>query len=257
MITRRCAPAVVIALSIVLALAMAACDRSGPARPLAAKASNKVLLFVGRGASPNDTAALARMLTDGRIDHTTATSRQLDRLSESELRAYELLIVPGGNFEEMGNGLQSDTTARIRSAIASGLNYLGVCAGAFFAGHSPYNGLNLTNGVRFPFYAAEAQGIRKAAVAISVPDGPTLDHYWEDGPQLGGWGEVVAKYPDGTPAVVQGRFGKGWVVLAGIHPEAPESWRRGLHFTTPAGASQAYASTLVDAALHGRRLPHY
>jgi glutamine amidotransferase-like uncharacterized protein len=106
---------------------------------------------------------------------------------------------------------------RLRSVIGNGLNYLGVCAGAFFAGHSPYNGLNLTAGVRFPFYAAEDRGIRKTAVAVSTPEGPTLDHYWEDGPQLAGWGEVVAKYPDGTPAVVQGSFGDGWVVLTGVH----------------------------------------
>ena len=99
--------------------------------------------------------------------------------------------------------------------------------------------------------------IRKTAVALSIPDGPTLDYYWEDGPQLTGWGEVVAKYPDGTPAVVQGTFGGGWVILTGVHPEAPESWRRGMNFTTPTGASRAYAATLVDSALNRRQLPHY
>lgn len=219
--------------------------------------SKSILLFVGRGTSPNDVVALERILADGRFDYTTATSQQLEGLSEPELRGYRLLIVPGGNFEEIGNGLDANSVVRIRSAIGGGLNYLGVCAGAFFAGHSPYNGLNLTNGVRFPFYSAEEHGIRKTAVAISTPDGPTLEHYWEDGPQLGGWGEVVAKYQDGTPAVIQGTFGDGWVILVGTHPEAPESWRRGMNFTTPAGASNAYAATLVDAALNKRRLPHY
>jgi glutamine amidotransferase-like uncharacterized protein len=33
--------------------------------------------------------------------------------------------------------------------VQNGLNYLGVCAGAFFAGNSPTNGLNLTSGVKF------------------------------------------------------------------------------------------------------------
>jgi hypothetical protein len=68
------------------------------------------------------------------------------------------------------------------------------------AGNSGYyNGLNLTSGVRFGFYSAEERGIRKAAVAIAVAGGPTLDQYWEDGPQFTGWGAVVGKYPDGTP----------------------------------------------------------
>ena len=33
---------------------------------------------------------------------------------------------------------------------------------------------------------------------------PTLEQYWEDGPEFTGWGEVVGKYPDGTPAIVEG-----------------------------------------------------
>ena len=257
MIKRRRAPAAAIPLSIALAVATIACGRSTPGRDIVPNASTRILLFVGRGTSPNDVVALERILTDGGFDYSTATSHQLDALSESELRAYRLLIVPGGNFQEIGNGLDANSTVRVRSAIKHGLNYLGICAGAFFAGHSPYNGLNITDGVRFPFYAAENRGIRKTVVAISIPDGTTLDHYWEDGPQLGGWGEVVAKYPDGTPAVVQGKFGDGWAILTGIHPEAPESWRRGMNFTTPASASHAYAATLVDAALNQRRLPHY
>jgi hypothetical protein len=257
MIKPRRASATAFPLSIALAVAIIACGRSTPGRDVAPNASTRILLFAGRGTSPNDVAAIERILTDGRFDYSTATSRQLDGLSESELRAHRLLIVPGGNFVEIGSALDAHSTARIRSAIGHGLNYLGVCAGAFFAGHSPYNGLNLTDGVRFPFYAAEDRGIRKTAVAISIPDGPTLDHYWEDGPQLAGWGDIAAKYPDGTPAVVQGTFGEGWVILTGIHPEAPESWRHGMHFTTPTRASHAYAATLVDAALNRRRLPHY
>ena len=112
-------------------------------------------------------------------------------------------------------------------------------------------------GVRFPFYALEDRGIRKAAVTITSAAGPALDQYWEDGPQLTGWGNVVARYPDGTPAVVQGTCGKGNVILTGIHPEAPANWRHGLTFTTPVRESHAYAVRRIDAALHGRRLPHF
>jgi len=177
-------------------------------------------------------------------------------MSESQLRAYRLLLVPGGNFVEIGNGLTSSATAHLRNAIQHGLNYFGVCGGAFFGGNSPYNGLNLTSGVRFGFYAAEARGTRRAAVPIAVAGAPTLEHYWEDGPQLTGWGDVIGKYPDGTPAIVEGTFGDGWVLLSGIHPEAPESWRRGLTFTTPASVDNAYAATLIDAAVNRKRLAH-
>ncbi len=137
------------------------------------------------------------------------------------------------------------------------MNYLGICAGGFFAGNSPYNGLNLTSGVQFHFYSAEARGVRKAAVAIAGVGTPTLDQYWEDGPEFTGWGAAVGKYPDGTPAVVQGTFGSGWVILSGVHPEAPADWRRGMTFQTPAAVDHAYAATLIRAALNRESLPAY
>jgi glutamine amidotransferase-like uncharacterized protein len=221
------------------------------------RGSPSILLFNGSGTSPNDVAALERILNENHFSYATANSRRLNGMSESQLRAYGLLIVPGGNFEQIGNGLTSSTTANVRNAVGSGLNYLGICAGAFFAGNSPYNGLNLTSGVRFTFYAIEAQGVRKAAVDIAIAGSPVLAHYWEDGPQLTGWGDVVARYPDGTPAIVEGNCGDGWVILSGIHPEAPESWRRGMDFTTPASVDNAYAATLIRAALNGTRLDHY
>jgi glutamine amidotransferase-like uncharacterized protein len=216
-----------------------------------------ILLFNGRGTSPNDVAALESILRERHSSYSTANSERLGAMSEAELKAYRLVIIPGGNFEEIGNALTADTTARLRTAVSSGLSYLGICAGAFFAGASPYNGLNLTSGVRFPFYALEDQGIRKAKVMITTADAPPLEVYWEDGPHLTGWGEVVARYANDTAAVVQGSFGKGWVVLTGVHPEAPESWRRDLAFTTPVAPSHAYAARLIDAALHRTLLPRH
>ena len=216
-----------------------------------------ILLFNGTGTSPGDVAALDKILGGEHLKYATVNSRQLNGMSESQIQEYRLLIVPGGNFEHIGNSLTSSTTAHIRNAIHSGLNYLGICAGAFFAGNSPYNSLNLTSGSRFGFYTAEARGIHKAAVAITAAGGQTLDQYWEDGPQLTGWGAVVGKYPDGTPAIVEGRFGTGWVILTGVHPEAPARWRRGMDFATPLNVDNAYAATLIRAALNRELLPHY
>ena len=217
-------------------------------------AAADVLLFTGRGTSSGDVAAFADLLRDSGVRYATVSSRQLDALDESKLRAYRLIVVPGGNFVDVGNGLSARATASLRNAVGSGVSYLGVCAGAFFAGASPYNGLNLTGGVRFPFYALEQRGVRKAPVLITPATGAPIEVYWEDGPQLTGWGRPVATYPDGAPAVAQGRFGGGWVVLTGVHAEAPERWRRGLHFTAPVAASRSYAAALLDAALNRKSL---
>lgn len=217
-----------------------------------------ILLFNGKGTSPNDVAAVETVLESNHLVYSTVNSSRLNRMTESQLREHRLLIVPGGNFVDIGNNLSSKTTASIRNAVQNGLNYLGICAGGFFAGNSPYNGLNLTSGVRFHFYSAEARGVRKAAVAIAGGAGtPTLDQYWEDGPEFTGWGAAIGKYPDGTPAVVQGTFGSGWVILSGVHPEAPADWRRDMTFRTPASVDHAYAATLIRAALNRESLPSF
>ena len=226
--------------------------------PATERGGPPVLLFNGTGASPNDVAAIETILNNNHLSYSTANSLRLNEMGESQLRGYRLLIIPGGNFIDMGRSLNSSTAANIHNAVQNGLNYLGICAGGFLAGNSSYyNGLNLTSGVRFGFYSAEEKGIRKAAVAIVVAGAPTMEQYWEDGPQFTGWGAVVGKYPDGTPAIVEGTSGRGWVVLSGVHPEAPAGWRRGMSFSTPAEIDNAYAGTIVKAALNQTSLAHF
>lgn len=220
-------------------------------------AAPSVLLFGGEGASPGDVAALGKLLRRERLRFEVIHSTELDAMTQDQLSLYTLLIMPGGNFETIGRNLRRTTSIRIRESVASGMNYLGICAGAFFAGASPYNGLNLTGGVHFPFYALEHQGIRKAAVPIATPDGQQVEHYWEDGPSLTGWGEAIARYPNGEPAAVQSHFGEGWVVLTGFHPEADASWRAGMPFSSTVNDANAYAATLVHAAHDGAALPQY
>jgi len=244
--------------TVLTATALSACRVIQDQGRMPANANSApILLFNGTGTSPGDVAAIEKILSSDNLKYSTINSRQLNGLSESRIREYHLLIVPGGNFELIGNSLTSGTTANIHNAVQSGLNYLGICAGAFLAGNSPYNGLNLTSGSRFGFYAAEGRGVRRDSVAIIDAGGQILDQYWEDGPQLTGWGAVIGKYPDGTPATVEGAFGNGWVILTGVHSEAPASWRAGMAFRTPTNVDNAYAATLIRAALHRELLPHY
>ena len=52
-------------------------------------------------------------------------------------------------------------------------------------------------------------------------------------------------------------LGKGFVILPGVHPEAPASWRTGMHFNTPVDVDLAYAATLVRSAMNRTMLPHF
>jgi len=221
--------------------------------------SPAVLLFNGTGTSANDVRAIESLLKAKHLGYSLVNSSRLNAMSESQLAGYRLIVIPGGNFIEMGNGLTHDATLRLHKAIDAGLNYLGICAGAFIAGdgHTYYNSLRLTSGAQFGFYSAENSGMRKAAVAVSRVNAPTLELYWEDGPNLAGWGDVVGKYPDGTAAIVEGFMGKGWIILSGVHPEAPETWRHGMTFKTLATEDNEYAGELIESALNRTALPHF
>jgi hypothetical protein len=221
-------------------------------------AAEPVLLFKGTGASAVDVTAIEGVLGTLGVGYTTANSTQLNAMSEPQLAGYKLIIVPGGNSIAIGQSLTPETALNIRGAVQDyGVHYLGVCAGAFFGGYSGYNGVDLTSGIPFQFYADENKGIHQEALEISFPDGSLLDMFWEDGPELYGWGTAVAKFPDGSPAIVQGQSGKGFVIFTGVHPEAPMTWRGSLNFTTPLSADLAYAGTVVHAALSGTPLPQF
>jgi glutamine amidotransferase-like uncharacterized protein len=192
------------------------------------------------------------------LAYATANSTQLNAMSQSNLLAYKLFLMPGGNSITIGSYLTKNTTATLHNAVNSGLNYLGICAGGFFGGFSAYNNFtNLTSGVWFSVYPNNGAGIGKTALKTSFPNGSTLDVYWQDGPELGGWGNVVAKYPNGQPAITEGNLGSGFVVLSGVHFEAPANWRTGMNFSTPLDVDLAYAQTLVNAALNRSALPHF
>jgi hypothetical protein len=114
-----------------------------------------ILLFNGTGTSPNDVAAVEAILKGNDLEYATVNSSELNAMGESQIGASRLLIVPGGNFVDIGHGLTSGTTANIR------------------------------------------------------------------------------------------------------HPEAPASWRHGMTFATPASEDNAYAGTLIRAALDRTSLSHY
>lgn len=217
-----------------------------------------ILLFNGTGTLSADVSAWESILKAHSLSYATASSSEMNSMTESKLKTYKLFIVPGGNSATIGKYLTKTATATIHNAVETGLHYLGICAGGFFAeSSSAYNALNLTSGTWFNVYKNQGHGTGLSSVEISYPNNTKLDQLWEDGPEFAGWGSILGKYPDGTPAVVEGKFGTGWVILCGFHPEAPASWRGSLKFTTSAAVDNAYAYTLVAAALNGTSLPHF
>src|SRR6267378_4194334 len=253
---------ILVVASLVALLTFTGCgSRSGQTAaglPPPIPSAEPVLLFNGAGTSSSDVAAVEAVLNTLGVGYKTADSNQLNAMSEQQLAGYKLMIVPGGNSITIGGSLSAGTASMIRGAVEDyGLHYLGICAGAFFGGYSIYNGVDLTAGVWFDFYADENKGIHVEPVLTSFPGSAPLDVYWQDGPQLSGWGAIVATFPDGTPAITEGQSGKGFVVFTGVHLEAPQSWRGSMVFTTPVAVDLAYAGTVIQATLNGTPLPHF
>jgi hypothetical protein len=259
---------ILIAVAIVVPITFVGCGSSAFSNPAASKAPTAsmlaqtpsvppILLFNGTGTLSADVSAWETILKNLKLSYATANSSEMNSMTETKLKTYKLLIVPGGNSATIGKYLTGTATAKIHNAVQTGLHYLGICAGGFFGGYSIYNGLNLTSGVWFNVYHNGGKGIGLTAVEITDPNNTKRDQLWKDGPEFTGWGYIVGKYPDSTPAVVEGKSGSGWVILCGFHPEAPASWRNKLKFKTSVAVDNAYAGTLVTNALNGTSLPHF
>jgi glutamine amidotransferase-like uncharacterized protein len=230
---------------------------SGAALLPASSSGATVLIYNGSGTSSTDVAAVESIVSSLHLSYHTANQSQLDNLTESQLLGYRLFLMPGGNAITISGNLTRNATTNVRNAVNAGLNYLGICAGGFFSGSSAYhNFTDLTSGVWFNVYNT-GRGIGKEAISITFAGGVKRDIYWQDGPNLNGWGKVVAKYPNGVTAVSENFYGKGFVLLSAVHPEAPASWRYGMSFYTSLDDDLAFARTLVTSALNRTMLPHY
>lgn len=102
-----------------------------------------IILFNGTGTSPNDVEAIENILSVNHLDFVLANSSQLNALDTSQLSKYKLIIMPGGNFIDMGIHLTEVTCTNIKKAVGQGLNYLGICAGGFLAGDTRHNSFNI------------------------------------------------------------------------------------------------------------------
>jgi hypothetical protein len=243
-----------------LALAGTACDPTS---------SPTTLIFDGAGTSESDYQALAAILSSHGIGSTTVNSSQLAALSPAALAKYQLIIWPGGDSIAQNNSLDAATRERVREAVTvAGVSYAGFCAGAFIAvgpppatGGTPKWGLSIIDDDYVQAYSPNGPGAPlpvAAMVEIGFPDGTSRDLVWWDGPFLPQIPSgVIAKYPDHSPAMIEQEAGKGFVVLTGVHPEAPQAWRDEQKLVDMDGLDTDVAWKLIQAALTRTRLPAF
>jgi glutamine amidotransferase-like uncharacterized protein len=196
----------------------------------------KVLLYSGAYAGSDcvtgtkqtlDYANSSNMVPGFRFSYATTSI-----ISSQNLSSYDLLIMPGGDGGRYYLDSGNISGSAIRSFVANGGGFIGVCAGAYAAcSHVDgwYDGWGIAPHIR----CKEVNYVGKLLVTITS-NGQKLFNYsgnksllhW-NGPAMysyGGW-VPFATYTDNTTgysgyaAIAGDYYGKGRVVLIGPHPE--------------------------------------
>jgi glutamine amidotransferase-like uncharacterized protein len=222
------------------------------------------LLFAGSGTWGTEVTNLKNILNAHGASYQVVTSAQLNAMSVDDLAQFGLLIFPGGSGGTEAGSLSSQAHANLREAVQSrGVNYIGFCAGSFIAqapapapGQDVSYGLGIVNGPVLDYYYLENQGTDIAMTLLTFAGGATQDILWYGGPVTPNIsGGVIAKYPDGNPAITELWSGNGFVILSGVHPTADQATLTAMGVSSSDGTHQDTAWNLIYSALHQQALP--
>jgi glutamine amidotransferase-like uncharacterized protein len=221
------------------------------------------LLFAGSGTWGTEVSNLENIMDSNGMSYQVVTSSQLDAMSVDQIAQFGLLIFPGGSGGTEAGSLSAQTHANLREAVqVRGVSYIGFCAGSFIAqspapasGQDVSYGLGVVAGPELDYYYLENQGTDIAMTPLTFADGSTQDILWYGGPVTPSTaGGVIAKYPDGNPAITELWSGKGFVILSGVHPTANQATLSALGMSSTDGTHQDTAFKLLNAALHQQPL---
>lgn len=234
---------------------------TSPATPRAFKTD--ALLFNGQGTWSTEVSSLMNIMHEHGMTYKAVGSAELDGMSVDEIAEYGMLIIPGGSGGTIAGSVSADTHARLREAVQKrGVGYIGFCAGAFVAaapapapGRDVSYGFGVVDGPVMDYYYLENQGTSMAMTMATFADGSKRDLLWYGGPVTPNTpGGVIAKYPNGDPAITQIWSGKGFVIVSGPHPAAPRSVSSSSGLKDSDGEDFDLTWTLLSAVLQQKPL---
>lgn len=253
---------------ILVAIFLTACQlQSPPAKVKTAPDNNPgtdhtdVLIYSGEGSWGDEVDSLAEILYAHGRTYVEWDEDQLNKASEEDIKKFSLILFPGGDSDLVTKYLSLETRNRIRKAVREeGLNYLGFCAGAW-AVISPEKdayGFRLLEGDYLQQTPYFKKGLEFSLAKAEFPDGRRRDLLWFGGPITPDIpGGVVARYPDGKPAISQMYAGRGFVVISGLHPAANKIILNKIELYNKEAIAPTYAWKLIDAALNVKPLPTF
>ncbi|WP_210358778.1 BPL-N domain-containing protein [Sphingomonas beigongshangi] len=174
--------------------------------------------------------AIRRVDPQYRVDFVGPNERR--DVSAGTLSRYAVYIQPGGGQDIDGalHALGDGRRSAIRSFVANGGGYIGICMGAYLADRTNLALIDATLDSEVGRPGTQAHSEDDTVVGVRWGDRHrTL--YYQDGPYLPQAADKpgfrpLAAYRNGDIAAARYSSGKGVVVLSGPHPEADASWYR-------------------------------
>jgi len=149
---------------------------------------------------------------------------QQHEIKESNFKKYDIIAFPGG----IGDSDTFDTSIKskmdiIKNQLTHGKRYLGICMGAYWAGHHYFD---ILDDVKCEQYIKRYNSDVQRSFSTVTPvtwEGVQHDMFFYDGCSLIGDNskfETIATYINNDPmAIIQNNIG-----LIGCHPESDEYW---------------------------------
>jgi hypothetical protein len=230
-----------VAIMLVLA-AVCACSaasarppgRTSPGRAGAGLAARPVaLVYRGPASCAGCSEAVAALIRRSPRHFSVSYAGPGEKLkvTAASLRGAALYAQPGGDgsVQHGMTALGPAAAAAIRSYVAAGGHYLGICMGAYLAGEDPGIGL-LAPGDTGGYDQTRGASVTTAAQAvIPVIWGTTVSYqYAQDPPYIipsGVRGEkVLARFTNHHVDALVRPYHRGAVGVVGTHPEADRTW---------------------------------
>ncbi len=199
----------------------------------------RILIYQDKGVNEQSTNAIAiqlKSLLSENLKIKKVDSNYLN--SKNWERKTLLLVMGGGKCSEWDKNFQSTALQKIEKYVKDGGNYIGLCAGAYFA--SAITSYKLKNSPliekkrSLAFFPGKAIGpIIETDEPLSPKSAIAAEIYWKGNGYLyyqggcyfsGTYKEVktIAKYAfSNQPAAIHCKVGKGNAFLCGLHPEFP------------------------------------
>jgi len=156
--------------------------------------------------------------------HNDFTTIIFDRskLKESYLKKFDMVIFPGGvgDSETFHKYIGSEADI-IRNFVGKGKRYLGICMGAYWAGHHYFdivNNIDIVQYIRRP--NTDIKRSFGTLAKITWNNEPLQMYFYDGAAMIGKNFTTIATYKNKDPmAVIQNHIG-----LIGCHPESMKSW---------------------------------